>query len=104
MSVVIRRLTEVKEVKTMTATTAMSYPTAPSNAQRACPEGVDRAILQLGTWLTEWAQNRADRKAAVRRSSGLSALSDHERAQLYREVTTLRESAYAERAHWHVIG
>lgn len=91
----------------MTATTlaATTMPCPDSQVvRRARPQGVHRLVLIFGMALTSWARNRADEKAMARTRHPLSALSDHERVQLYREATELREHAYASRSSWHVTG
>ncbi|MEX1078794.1 MAG: hypothetical protein WED09_06770 [Homoserinimonas sp.] len=87
----------------MTATT-IPCPDSQAAARRARPEGVHRLVMILGVTLANWARNRADQKAMVRTRHPLSALSDHERVELYREATRLRDQAYAGRGNWHVIG
>ena len=67
-------------------------------------QGVDRLVMLAGTTMASWAQEHADRKAMARQSTPLGGLSDHERAQLYREATALRDKAYSARSLYHVIG
>ncbi|HEU4808571.1 MAG TPA: hypothetical protein VFT01_09935 [Homoserinimonas sp.] len=87
----------------MTATT-IPCPDSRAAARRARPEGVHRLVLVFGISLANWARNRADQKALARTRHPLSALSDSERVELYREASQLRDQAYAGRANWHVIG
>jgi hypothetical protein len=86
----------------MTATT-IPCPDQRRATHRARPEGVYRLVLVVGMALSSWARSRADHKAMTRKPTPLAELSDHERMQLYREATELRDGAYASRALYHVI-
>ncbi|MHA6694435.1 hypothetical protein [Homoserinimonas sp. A520] len=88
---------------TLDATT-LACPDSRAATRRARPEGLHRLVLVIGMALASWARNRADQKAIARTRHPLSALSDSERAELYREASRLRDQAYASRANWHVIG
>lgn len=88
---------------TLTATTR-ACPESQAAARRARPQGVHRLVMIFGMALTAWAQGRADQKAMARTRHPLSALNDHERAELYRQASELREQNYASRSRWHVTG
>lgn len=90
----------------MTATTlaASASTLACPEPQAARPEGLHRLVMVFGMALADWARKRADQKAMARDRHPLSALSDHERATLYREATQLREQTYAGLGRWHVTG
>lgn len=88
----------------MAVMTAIQCPDVASGAHQERIDGLERAVMLIGTAMTNWARERAEAKAMSRRRSALSNLSDAERADLYREATALRDAAYAERARWHAIG
>jgi hypothetical protein len=88
----------------MSSTTAIPCRETQDLAHVSSPQGVNRLVMLVGITMTDWAQRRADRRAMARRSTPLALLSDHERVQLYREATALRDEAYSARARYHVIG
>jgi hypothetical protein len=88
----------------MSSTTAIPCPATQDRVNESGPQGIDRLVMLTGVTMTNWAQRRADRKAMARSSTPLAGLSDHERVQLYREATALRDGAYAELSRYHVIG
>ena len=104
MSVVGRKFGQVEVGAEMSSATAIPCPGTQDRAAHSGVQGVDRLVMVVGTTLSNWAQEHADRKAMARRSTPLSALSAHEQAQLHREASALRDEAYSARSLYHVIG
>lgn len=104
MSVVARKFGPVEVGAEMSSATAIPCPATQERAAHSGVQGVDRLVMVVGTTLSNWAQEHADRKVMARRATPLGGLSDHEQAQLHQEASALRDRAYAARSLYHVIG